>query len=278
MKGNILILIFGILFAISLVSIGFCQDMPIKATGVVTDLANVLSDSEKVDLTNKLNNLKQTTGLVLYVLTIDSFGDFSKNDYMNQLSDKWGLNNKFPQNGLILVVSKKDGYSFVSGKELNKYLLISEDLLTSLEKELIIKSEDNINSFETINLSILTLRDYIFKTGIQKINEKKIKEKKNTFYIVAILVVSVLSLLNILFGTLAGGIFGIIFYVVFPIDPPNIFLLITMGLLGGFLLSLLIRLITPDEFINMCTYIPWESDYFCSNGGLGDYIPDCFDD
>ena len=74
-------------------------------TGRVVDNANILSDTTKQDLTQKLEALEQKTSRQLVVVTVPSLGGYEISDYGYQLGRAWGIGQKTLNNGALLIVA-----------------------------------------------------------------------------------------------------------------------------------------------------------------------------
>ena len=76
-----------------------------KLTGRVVDDANILSETTKEDLTQKLAGLEQSTSRQLVVVTIPSLGGYEISDYGYQLGRAWGIGQGKLNNGILLIVA-----------------------------------------------------------------------------------------------------------------------------------------------------------------------------
>jgi uncharacterized protein len=76
-----------------------------KLTGRVVDDANILSETTKEDLTQKLAALEQGTSRQLVVVTIPSLQGYAISDYGYQLGRAWGIGQAKLNNGILLIVA-----------------------------------------------------------------------------------------------------------------------------------------------------------------------------
>jgi uncharacterized protein len=76
-----------------------------KLTGRVVDDANILSQTTKDDLTQKLAALEQKTSRQLVVVTIPSLQGYEISDYGYQLGRAWGIGQAKLNNGILLIVA-----------------------------------------------------------------------------------------------------------------------------------------------------------------------------
>lgn len=77
-------------------------------TGYVNDFANLLPAGTKDDLEGKLRELKDKTKAELAVVTVDTIGPESIEDYAEKLFQKWGIGEKESDNGILLLVAVKE--------------------------------------------------------------------------------------------------------------------------------------------------------------------------
>lgn len=73
--------------------------------GPVNDLADVLSASEKTELSNYLNSVNSQTGVQVAVLTVPSLEGDSIETFSMSVAEKWKLGDSEKDNGALLVVS-----------------------------------------------------------------------------------------------------------------------------------------------------------------------------
>jgi uncharacterized protein len=71
----------------------------------VVDDANILSETTKEDLTQKLAALEQGTSRQLVVVTIPSLQGYAISDYGYQLGRAWGIGQAKLNNGILLIVA-----------------------------------------------------------------------------------------------------------------------------------------------------------------------------
>jgi uncharacterized protein len=74
-------------------------------TGRVVDDANILSQTTRDDLTQKLAALEQKTSRQLVVVTIPSLQGYEISDYGYQLGRAWGIGQAKLNNGILLIVA-----------------------------------------------------------------------------------------------------------------------------------------------------------------------------
>jgi uncharacterized protein len=83
------------------------QNFP-KLTGRVVDTADMLSPADEAALTQKLAALEQATGRQLVVATVPDLQGYPIEDYGYKLGRAWGIGQKGANNGVILLIAKKD--------------------------------------------------------------------------------------------------------------------------------------------------------------------------
>ncbi|HSZ10614.1 MAG TPA: TPM domain-containing protein, partial [Rhizomicrobium sp.] len=79
-----------------------------KLTGRVVDDANILSDSVKQDLTQKLADLESKTSRQLVVVTLPSLQGYEIEDYGYQLGRTWGIGQKSSNNGVLFIIAPNE--------------------------------------------------------------------------------------------------------------------------------------------------------------------------
>ena len=77
-------------------------------TGPVNDLAQVMTDQQRQELTDYLTNLNNQTGIQMAVLTVPSLEGDSIEDFSFRTASAWKLGQKKEDNGALLVVSEGD--------------------------------------------------------------------------------------------------------------------------------------------------------------------------
>ncbi|MBO9710968.1 MAG: TPM domain-containing protein [Caulobacter sp.] len=77
-------------------------------TGRVVDDAKLLSPQVEAQLTAKLQNLEQTTGRQLVVVTLPSLQGYEIEDYGYQLGRAWGIGEKGKNSGVLLIVAPNE--------------------------------------------------------------------------------------------------------------------------------------------------------------------------
>jgi uncharacterized protein len=101
------LLILWLLVVAGLAAPAAAQDFP-KLTGRVVDAADMLTPAEEAGLDRKLAGLEQATSRQLVVATVPDLQGYPIEDYGYKLGRAWGIGQKGANNGLILLVAKKD--------------------------------------------------------------------------------------------------------------------------------------------------------------------------
>lgn len=88
----------------------FGQDLPEipRLEKRVTDLANLLSESEETFLTNQLKELETRKGSQLAILTVNSTKPETIEQYSIRVVDQWKLGREDVDDGVLLIVAKND--------------------------------------------------------------------------------------------------------------------------------------------------------------------------
>jgi uncharacterized protein len=97
----------GLIFALLSIP-AFALEVPEKPEGRVTDLTRTLSQDEIAALEQKLSAFEQETTNQIAVLLIPSLEGDSLEDYSIRLAEKWKIGQKGKNNGIILLVVKKE--------------------------------------------------------------------------------------------------------------------------------------------------------------------------
>ena len=74
-------------------------------TGRVVDGANILSDTTKADLNDKLAALEQKTSRQLVVVTVPSLQGYEISDFGYQLGRAWGIGQAKLNNGVLFIIA-----------------------------------------------------------------------------------------------------------------------------------------------------------------------------
>src|SRR5262245_63809879 len=76
-----------------------------KPTGMVNDFAGVLDDTTKSELETLLTGLKAQTTAEVAVVTVNSLGGMSVEEYANRLFNGWGIGRADKNNGILILVA-----------------------------------------------------------------------------------------------------------------------------------------------------------------------------
>lgn len=83
------------------------EDLP-RADGRVTDLAELLSQSDEATLESELEAWKRGSGHEIAVLTVESLGNRTIERFALEVARAWGLGQKDVNDGALLVVAKSE--------------------------------------------------------------------------------------------------------------------------------------------------------------------------
>ena len=86
---------------------GLAQSLP-KPTGRVNDFANVISPEVESELDVQLANLESTTSHEVAVVTVQSLGGTTVDDYANRLFKDWGIGQAGKDNGVLILVAPNE--------------------------------------------------------------------------------------------------------------------------------------------------------------------------
>jgi uncharacterized protein len=110
-----------------------------KPTGYVSDLAGVVSSSEKQQLEQFCTAVEQQLGVQFGLVTIDSTGDQPIRDFALDLARTWGVGIKKDNQGVLLLLAIKDRKSDIeTGRGIEPYITdgFSGSTLRSMRPEL----------------------------------------------------------------------------------------------------------------------------------------------
>lgn len=105
--------------------------------GWVSDFAKVIDEQTKQQIEKIITELEQKTSTEIAVISIETTGDYTIEEFATRLFEKWGIGKKGKDNGVLLVASIKDkkvkievGYGLegilpdgLCGEILDKYVL-----------------------------------------------------------------------------------------------------------------------------------------------------------
>jgi uncharacterized protein len=104
MKTRLLFLTFNFAFVIAAVA---AQSFP-KATGRISDFANVIDAVTEADIDRRLDQLEQQTSSEIAVATVVSLNGISVEEYANRLFKEWGIGHARQDNGVLVVVAPNE--------------------------------------------------------------------------------------------------------------------------------------------------------------------------
>lgn len=88
----------------------FANDLPNRPSPptLVTDYANVFSQSEQESLERKLVDYFAATSTQIAVVTVNDIADYDISDYAFRLGEKWGIGGDEFNNGLLMLIKPKN--------------------------------------------------------------------------------------------------------------------------------------------------------------------------
>ena len=75
---------------------------------LVNDFAQIISESNRESLENKLVAYNDSTSTQICVVTVNNIGDYSIEDYAVRLGRSWQIGQKDKDNGILILISKDD--------------------------------------------------------------------------------------------------------------------------------------------------------------------------
>ncbi len=105
---------------ISLALLGFflnptfaALDIP-EPVGVVNDFANILSDSTESEITTLIESVKESNGVEIAVVTIESLEGYEINEYAVEMGRSWGIGNEERDDGVLFLTSVGDRQTYIA--------------------------------------------------------------------------------------------------------------------------------------------------------------------
>ena len=117
MKNKITLFICLFIFAILLPQMGFSQfQIPKKPSfqTSVYDYANLLSESEKVDLEQKLIKYSDSTSTQIVIITEETINGEDIGILTPKWATEWGIGDKEKDNGILILVAKQERKIWIS--------------------------------------------------------------------------------------------------------------------------------------------------------------------
>ena len=100
-------LLFCLLFIVLFIQPALAQDIP-TLQKYVNDYANVLSSSEETTLNSLAALIEENTTIEIAILTVDTTGDMSIEEFAVETFEKNGIGKKDIDNGLLIVAAIQD--------------------------------------------------------------------------------------------------------------------------------------------------------------------------
>ena len=75
---------------------------------LINDFAEIISETHRQELEDKLVAFNDSTSTQICIVTVNSIGDYSIEDYAARLGRKWGVGQKDKNNGILIVVAKEE--------------------------------------------------------------------------------------------------------------------------------------------------------------------------
>ena len=187
--GLALISFWGCLVGLLLLSVvTIAQDFPEKPNPpkIVNDFAGMLSADENERLEKKLTAYNDSTSTQIAVVIITSIGVYDASDYAFQLAEKWGIGQKGKNNGILILVAKKERKTFIAtgyGVEVR----LPDAICKRIVSQTIIPNFKQGNFFAGIDEGTTQVFGYL--TGEFKAEPKSKKGKGNGLVIIAVFVI-----------------------------------------------------------------------------------------
>ena len=79
----------------------------------VQDFANILNEEEKTELRNLGRSIEDQTTAQIAVLTVDTIGDRTIEEFANEAFRQYGIGNKEENNGVLLVIGMNPSQEWI---------------------------------------------------------------------------------------------------------------------------------------------------------------------
>jgi uncharacterized protein len=107
---NKILTIFIAFLCFATVSLAQIPDRPVPPR-LVNDFANILTETERMQLEDTLVQFAHTTSTQIVIVTVPDLDGNEPVDYAFKLGEKWGVGQKDKDNGLVILVKPKQGNS-----------------------------------------------------------------------------------------------------------------------------------------------------------------------
>jgi len=241
-----------VLFALLIPFFVFAYTSPGKPTGYVNDFANIISDSEQIEIEAIISNYEKQSGNEIAVVTIQSLGDEDIDGYAVKLFEDWKIGKANKDNGLLMLFSMDERKMRIEvGYGLEPY--ITDALATNIRTKILTPAFQSGKYTEGIRQAIETIigilqgtvdAEYVNSAGYSANYDSKSDE-----YVLPVVwaIFFLMWLTSILgrskswwLGGVMGGIFGIIvsmIYFTVIIDIIFTIIMIIIGLIFDFIVS-----------------------------------------
>jgi uncharacterized protein len=212
--------------------------------GRVNDYAGMLSSATIQSLESELKEFEQTDSTQIVVLTVPSLEGEAIEDFSIRVAEAWKIGHKGSDNGAILVIAQKDRQMRIEvgyGLEGRLTDLVSGQIIRNVIAPEFKAGDYDKGVLDGINAMIATVRGEYKQADRQHLSPgAKNPSQVLIFMIVFLFLIAKLGRIRRLVGSIAGGIllpvFGLMF---FPGRLMLLLALIPLGLLAGFILSIL---------------------------------------
>ena len=165
----------------------------------VVDNANLLNAETKEKLLKQSNSLIEKYNSQLIIVTVNSFGNLSVNEYADKLFEKWEIGNENANRGILILVEKESNNSYVKiGDGLKD--VISEEKANKIQKIMFASFRRNLYDVGIKKAHDL-LTSEIYSESARKKDIKKEEELFNGSKVIPIGIITILALSMLLYLT-----------------------------------------------------------------------------
>lgn len=174
---------------------------------LMNDFAEMISLNNREDMELKLVAFNDSTSTQICIVTVNSIGDYSIEDYAVRLGRKWGVGQKDKDNGILIVVAKEERKVDIEiGYGLESH--ITDYDTKHIIDELIVPAFKQSNYYEGLDQAVNRITGLLqgtYQSGDYG-NSSGTTDQIPTWVIILIIIVVILIIISATGGMGSGGI------------------------------------------------------------------------
>lgn len=99
------VLIVAALAVLAVIEVAYGATFPVKAPGMVTDAANIISSDKKAAIEQAVRDYERKTSIEIAVVTVRLLEGLAPEDYAQELGKAWGVGKRGRDNGVLLLIA-----------------------------------------------------------------------------------------------------------------------------------------------------------------------------